>query len=598
MNVQQRAFIKSMVGNPIDQQFDHFIRDANLDALLNGFEAGIQAAWSQFVQQKKMIYPSFTKSERFRKMQFPDCGDNIQDIHLLPQEESPLKQGSKIFLTPHYPQAHAFVIAASISSHSESQQPLIPTASALPAATPPTLASEVLTTTKNTAPNAQGTSPKPPSPSSLTAPIIGTPLDLSSGPKPLKTPQTYVVHFTISNARQNKPFDCKIASNSDILGLRLVDVVLPKNSGLKFDRENWRINGIPLISGEFILGLRYAFLNEPTQISHTTGLTLVINADPKTLWKDIPSDITAPFWKEDSASTMVLGKQARIVAARKRGRSHAHKGTCCDDDYAAQYDDENGWYLAVVADGAGSSKFSRRGSQVATRTVANYMKEVFADERGSSLIESIEAFAKLSACPETSSDKLVQAQKKLQGSLYTTLGFSAHTTVCELQSEMNAQKDFITSIKDLSTTLLIGIARKVGSQWFCAAYWVGDGAIAVYRRNHSVHLLGVPDSGEFSGQTHFLDANQVSKDALSRRLRFEIVDDMTAFMLMTDGVSDTKFSSDVAMGQVEDWDRLWDELEADVRLSADKNGVETRLLDWLNFWAKGEYDDRTMAIIY
>ena len=170
--------------------------------------------------------------------------------------------------------------------------------------------------------------------------------------------------------------------------------------------------------------------------------------------------------------------------------------------------------------------------------------------------------------------------------------------VRELHAEMKSQEDIITSIKDLSTTLLIGLSRKVGKRWFCAAYWVGDGAIAVYRRNQSVQLLGAPDSGEFSGQTCFLDASQVNQESLMKRIDFGIFEDMTAFLLMTDGVSDPKFPSEVAMGQVEEWDRLWDEIEAEVRLSDDEDGLEARLLDWLDFWAQGEYDDRTLAIIY
>ena len=73
---------------------------------------------------------------------------------------------------------------------------------------------------------------------------------------------------------------------------------------------------------------------------------------------------------------------------------------------------------------------------------------------------------------------------------------------------------------------------------------------------------------------------------------------MTAFLLMTDGVSDPKFRSEAAMEQVQEWDQLWDDLEGGVRLSSDEEGYETRLLEWLDFWAQGEYDDRTIAIIY
>ena len=368
-------------------------------------------------------------------------------------------------------------------------------------------------------------------------------------------------------------------------------------AALTVDLEHWRIMGTPAIAGEFNLGLRYAYADQPAHVSHTTGMPFVINADPKTLWQNIPSDRSAPFWKEDCATSVILGQQAKLIAARKRGRSHAHKGTCCDDDFQLHCDDANGWYLAVVADGAGSAKFSRRGSQGATRAVGSYLKDVFSDERGSKLVEAIEALAE-GTHPDATNDDLIRLQQKTRNELFTTIGYAAHHAVREIQNEAKSRSDVISSPKELSTTLLSGLARKVGEKWFCAAYWVGDGAVAVYRRNHSVHLLGSPDSGEFSGQTHFLDATQVSQESLLRRLRFELVEDMTAFLLMTDGVSDPKFRSESAMAEIQDWDRLWDDLETGAHLSSSEEGHEARLLEWLDFWAQGEYDDRTIAIIY
>ena len=250
-----------------------------------------------------------------------------------------------------------------------------------------------------------------------------------------------------------------------------------------------------------------------------------------------------------------------------------------------------------MADGAGSAKFSRRGSQVATRAVGSYLKDVFSDERGSNLLGAIEALA-AGTRPDAVTDDVTRLQNKTRNELFTTIGYAAHHAVRELQNEAKSRSDVISSPKELSTTLLIGLARKVGEKWFCAAYWVGDGAVAVYRRNQSVHLLGSPDSGEFSGQTHFLDATQVSQESLLRRLRFELVEDMTAFLLMTDGVSDPKFRSESAMAELQDWDRFWEDLDTGVHLSSDEEGHETRLLEWLDFWAQGEYDDRTIAIIY
>jgi hypothetical protein len=99
----------------------------------------------------------------------------------------------------------------------------------------------------------------------------------------------------------------------------LLDVTLPEGAELTVDLEYWRITGTPTIAGEFNLGLRYTFADQPAHVSHTAGMPFVINADPKTLWQNNPSDRSAPFWKEDSASSVILGQQAKMIAARKRG---------------------------------------------------------------------------------------------------------------------------------------------------------------------------------------------------------------------------------------------------------------------------------------
>lgn len=68
------------------------------------------------------------------------------------------------------------------------------------------------------------------------------------------------------------------------------------------------------------------------------------------------------------------GPQKDIVAASKRGRSHAHEGKARDDDFNIYHNDSNGWYIIAVADGAGSAKYSRKGSAVACETCVEFCK--------------------------------------------------------------------------------------------------------------------------------------------------------------------------------------------------------------------------------
>lgn len=85
---------------------------------------------------------------------------------------------------------------------------------------------------------------------------------------------------------------------------------------------------------------------------------------------------------------------------------------------------------------------------------------------------------------------------------------------------------------------------------------------------------------------------------LYRRLRFEIVDDFTALLLMTDGITDPKFETDANLLKVEKWSELWNDLLKEVNFSYNNEDSAEQLLNWLDFWAPGNHDDRTIAILY
>lgn len=457
--------------------------------------------------------------------------------------------------------------------------------------------------------------PPPQTPPAQTAPpSSGAGAAQPPMPFPAPTmPSSPPLRFHIKNARQGEPFDTAITIQPEGVKPLLCRIGFPEDMGLAADLPNWRVHGTPERSGEFQLVVEYR--DDGASPVRSGVLPFIVNSDPETLWKDKPSDRNAPFWKADNAYDCVQGSDARIVAARRRGRSHAHNGTCCDDDYVVYADPPNGWQLAIVADGAGSAKFSRRGSQVATAAAAEFLRQqVFASQAGEDLRAAILGYVRAGKPDLASAERkalgkglvhdvawLLEEPASVEGKalgkcLYTTIGYAAHAAFKALHKEARERADVIASVKDLSTTLLIGLACKVDSRWFCAAYWVGDGAVAVYRKNAEVILLGASDSGEFSGQTRFLAAEEVRQDSLLRRLRFAVVEDMTAFILMTDGVSDAKFSSEAQLGKLAAWDALWADL-GEARL--EENGdVDLRLLDWLDFRVSGEYDDRTIAIIY
>ncbi|MDR2208692.1 MAG: protein phosphatase 2C domain-containing protein [Azoarcus sp.] len=398
------------------------------------------------------------------------------------------------------------------------------------------------------------------------------------------------VMFKLHNGKQSKPYTERLAILSDAKVV-IISVCFPAELELEYCPENGEITGVPKLNGDFSGTVHYRFEDDLAEAPRVGTVDVYINPDPTLLWKNLESDRNAPFWKPDEQAQLICGKERRIIAARKRGRSHAHVGSFCDDDYFVHHDSDDDWYIAIVADGAGSAKLSRLGSRIAVHVAGNHLKQVLRGDTGKNIVKEVHAL-------QNEQDPV--KQKSLQGvlhrSLYGAVGHAAHRAMKGLLDGAEKYPELI-SVKDLSTTLLAGIARRCGDQWLCAAYWVGDGAVGVYSANQSVQLLGEVDSGDYSGQTRFLDIEEVSPQAILKRTRFKLCDHFTGFILMTDGVSDAKFETEARMLQCDAWDELWTDLETGARLSESDGNEDKRLLQWLDFWSQGNHDDRTIVII-
>jgi hypothetical protein len=152
------------------------------------------------------------------------------------------------------------------------------------------------------------------------------------------------------------------------------------------------IRGTPKQAGTFNIIVRYKFeslLKDKEYIER--NIQIIINPDPRDLWKDIPVDwenMPEPkYVKKDTDHEYILvpslsdgTPQKDIVAASKRGRSHAQEGKPRDDHFKLKHMD-NGWYIISVADGAGSAKFSREGSQIACNIVVDYCQSQLIDNK-------------------------------------------------------------------------------------------------------------------------------------------------------------------------------------------------------------------------
>ena len=143
------------------------------------------------------------------------------------------------------------------------------------------------------------------------------------------------------------------------------------------------VEGKPVKAGDFNVTLEYRPICWiPGEPDSELVLPLAFNADPRSLWKDKPTPTDIPFLKPDTDCAYVkveAGKDGSprkdIVAASKRGRSHAHEAKPRDDHFMVSHCEESDWYILAVADGAGSAKYSRRGSEIACQCVTEFCRQ-------------------------------------------------------------------------------------------------------------------------------------------------------------------------------------------------------------------------------
>lgn len=365
-----------------------------------------------------------------------------------------------------------------------------------------------------------------------------------------------------------------------------------------------QLSGKPTVPGDFTITLCVKHKGwidgEPPIV---IKLPIAFNPNPRSLWKNIPTSQNLLYYKPDYECEYLkvesdgkTGHKKDIVAASQRGRSHAQEGKPRDDHFKLFHCEESDWYIIAVADGAGSAKYSREGSRIACETVVEHCKEQLLNN--TAFEESIRAYHL--------ADNKESARRQMSTIIYKIVGNAAFL------ASKNITEAALTNhfhVKDFATTLMFAICKKFDFGWFVASYWVGDGAMCIFNKeNKSYRLLGVPDEGEYSGQTRFLTMQEIFKDPKSvlDRLRFSIEEDFTALILMTDGVSDPMFGTINNLNTYQKWEELWDKLitgfaEDDIRgvnLTDDNEEAKYQLLKWMDFWSPGNHDDRTMAILY
>lgn len=390
--------------------------------------------------------------------------------------------------------------------------------------------------------------------------------EISRQPEPQKTnsnPMPPTKHSTpLPNARKGETYFAQLPPNAKKLHFQ-------PECGLVWEEDTQCITGIPNYSGD--IQITYYLDNGNLDPIHHS---LYINPNPKDLWANIPTDPNIPFYKEDNYhEEPTITPHGMLLAARVRGRSHAHTGKPCDDDFAIRYHSATGLHFIAVSDGAGSAEYSRLGSQVAVDNAADAV------------------WQKLGMGDPNFSLNHNQDIKQRKEVLVNLVNHAAYQAMVALYQ---TAKDNGIELKKLSCTLLFILSLPIeDGTWINAIYSVGDGALAIWLpENQTLAFVAESDSGSYSGETRFLTADETTLAALQKRTRCGTCASPPVLFAMTDGVSDPKFETDAQLKNPQKWQDLWAELQDVLQDKQPEQALER----WLNFWSAGNHDDRTLAM--
>ena len=176
-------------------------------------------------------------------------------------------------------------------------------------------------------------------------------------------------HLPIANANAKKDYNFSF-NLEEFPHIHITHISPLEELGLIFSPDTHTIIGKPTMAASTELEIHFYCTQDPDLIERVKRVPFIINPDPKDLWQDIPLDKEARFYKTEEATLKASFLDKKLVVASKRGRSHAHQGGARDDDFYT-LPLPNDWQVIAVADGAGSAKFARKGSEIATHFICD-----------------------------------------------------------------------------------------------------------------------------------------------------------------------------------------------------------------------------------
>jgi serine/threonine protein phosphatase PrpC len=415
----------------------------------------------------------------------------------------------------------------------------------------------------------------------------------------------------LPNASIDKLYQVKF----DIEKNNLQDIVIKDiqglaETGLNFDPSTLIIEGTPMISGDLKIKLMYRLqIESDNSVLNEKVIPLLILVDPKSLWKNLPSNKDDIYWKQDNVSICEKLGDKKIVVSSKRGRSHQNVGSFRDDDFQFKHFDKSGWSVISVADGAGSYSLSRKGSKIACNSVIEYFETNLDTDKQKQFESKIIEFGNSKDENLKKEVEGLVAQNLYQAVLLVHNKIKEHANATIISNpELFNNPKLQTPMDYYHSTLLFTLLKKYDFGYVVLTFEVGDCPAAVMNKDRTqTTLLNWLDVGEFGGGTRFVtqpDIFHSTEHPMISRFNFTIIEDFSFLFLMSDGIYDPKFEVEANLQKNEKWVEFLSDLEGKnedaikIDFNTENNEIATQLDKWVDFWSKGNHDDRTLAIIF
>ena len=194
----------------------------------------------------------------------------------------------------------------------------------------------------------------------------------------------------------------------------------------------------------------------------------------------------------------VNNQNIRVLSASIKGVLHSQQNVPCQDYCLYQQDGRN--FVAIVSDGAGSSKYGRIGAKTICETLTSLLKNIDFSEAKKAIPQAI--------------------------------GIARSKLIRHRLNKTKSEKSLI----DFAATLVGVICHKNKGLFF----HIGDGAaLAFHDDKYQNFTASRPENGNFSCETYFY-----TMDDWKDCLRFTSLENANTIFLMSDGLTNFSFSRD------------------------------------------------------